>query len=175
MQKKLMLKHNLQKGFTLIELLVVIVILGLVTTVGLGAFRSSQAKSRDARRKSELGQIAKALEMYYNDKGEYPLTAVFPAGGSVFSDPDNSSTIYIAKMPKDPRGTNYTYTRLAENEYALFARLENTLDLDAAKLTSGGEQQAGVYSGTTCGTDGCNYVLTSVNVNAGTEFTIVAD
>lgn len=164
-------KFKNQAGFTLMELLVVMVILGLVTTVGLGAFRSSQAKSRDARRKAELGQIAKALEVYYNDKGEYPETASIPAGGAVFNDPDNPTTIYMSKMPKDPRNINYTYERLAVNEYALFARLENTMDIDAAKFGS----DPGVYSGKTCGSDSCNYVITSVNVDADTEFTIVAD
>ncbi|MGB9706948.1 MAG: type IV pilin protein, partial [Microgenomates group bacterium] len=59
-------------GFTLIELLVAVAILGILATVGLGSFQSSQMKGRDARRKSDLSQIQKALEMYYNDKGAYP-------------------------------------------------------------------------------------------------------
>ena len=70
----------MKKGFTLIELLVVIAILGLLATVGLSSFRTSQLKGRDSKRKSNLSQIQKALEMYYNDYGQYPDVGDYPAG-----------------------------------------------------------------------------------------------
>jgi len=66
-------------GFTLMELLIVIAILGLLATIGLGSFRTSQMKGRDAQRKSDLSQIQKALEMYYNDYSGYPAAIT---GGS---------------------------------------------------------------------------------------------
>jgi prepilin-type N-terminal cleavage/methylation domain-containing protein len=61
-----------QKGFTLIELLIVIVILGILATIGLASFASSQMKSRDARRKANLNQVAGSLEIYFNDMSKYP-------------------------------------------------------------------------------------------------------
>ena len=54
-------------GFTLIELLVVMAILGILTTIVASSFSSSQEKAHDARRKSDLEGLAKALEVYYND------------------------------------------------------------------------------------------------------------
>ncbi|KKR41619.1 MAG: Type II secretory pathway pseudopilin PulG-like protein, partial [Candidatus Woesebacteria bacterium GW2011_GWB1_40_12] len=60
---------NLSLGFTLVELLVVIAILGILATIGLVTFSSSQMRGRDAQRKSDLKQISSALEIYYNDYG----------------------------------------------------------------------------------------------------------
>ena len=53
---------RLHHGFTLIELLVVITIIGILAGIGLNSFQSSQKKSRDATRKSDLRQISHALE-----------------------------------------------------------------------------------------------------------------
>lgn len=66
-----------QKGFTLIELLIVIAIIGILSTVLVTIINPLQqfAKARDAGRKSDLRQIANALQRYqaaYN--GQYPST-----------------------------------------------------------------------------------------------------
>lgn len=65
-----------QVGFTLIELLVVIAIIGLLASVVLVSLNSARAKSRDAKRLSDIRQFANALEMYYNDNPSvgYPST-----------------------------------------------------------------------------------------------------
>src|SRR5512146_841885 len=64
---------NRKKGFTLIELMIVMVIMGILAAIGVTAFMSSQTKARDAQRKGNLKAFAGALELYYNDKGVYPL------------------------------------------------------------------------------------------------------
>lgn len=113
-------------GFTLIELLVVIAILGMLVTIGMGSFRSSQIKGRDAQRKSDLGQIQKALEMYYNDYGEYPLSGQIPAGGSEWK--DAQGTLYMKSVPADPKGGSYCYESVDGTWYRLYAKLENNRD-----------------------------------------------
>jgi type II secretion system protein G len=120
----LKIKKNL--GFTLIELLVVITILGLLSTVGLGSFRSSQIKGRDAQRKHDLGQIQKALEMYFNDYGKYPSTGELPAGGVEWE--DAQGTLYMKSVPGDPRGGSYCYESSDGTYYKLYAKLENEND-----------------------------------------------
>ncbi len=61
-----------QRGFTLVELLVVIAIIGLLATVGVVSLNRARAKARDAKRLSEVTQISKTLELYFNGKTEFP-------------------------------------------------------------------------------------------------------
>lgn len=70
-----------KKGFTLIELLVVISIIGFLATASIVILNSARVKSRDARRKNDLTQIRKILELYFNDKSTYQV-ANSGSGGS---------------------------------------------------------------------------------------------
>ncbi|MCX6726097.1 MAG: prepilin-type N-terminal cleavage/methylation domain-containing protein [Candidatus Shapirobacteria bacterium] len=145
-------KRNIQRGFTLVELLVVMAILGLLATIGLGSFMSTQIKGRDSQRKSDLGQIQKALEMYYNDYGQYPDS--LPAGGSSWE--DTKGTLYMKAIPADPKFGNYAYSSNGSS-YRLYARLENTQD---SCFTNGLCKDYGLL----CGTANCNYAMSSQNI-----------
>lgn len=82
-----------QKGFTLVELLVVIAIIGILATILLLQLGTARGKARDAKRISDLNQISSALELYYNDVGNYPEAT------------DLTSSLvpkYIARIPSDP-------------------------------------------------------------------------
>ncbi|TSC75393.1 MAG: putative General secretion pathway protein GspG [Parcubacteria group bacterium Gr01-1014_33] len=70
------LETKLQTGFTLVELLVTISIISVLASVVLTAVNSARAKARDARRISDLRQMAIALELYYDTNGQYPPDAV---------------------------------------------------------------------------------------------------
>lgn len=61
-------------GFTLIELLVVMAIISLLASVILIALNSARVKARDAKRMSDMRQLQKALELYYDDNDSYPPT-----------------------------------------------------------------------------------------------------
>lgn len=116
-----------KKGFTLIEILVVMVILGIITTLAFGNYRVSQMKSRDAKRKADLGQIQRALEMYYNDKNVYPDRLDLSDGNNGLMD-DPRGTIYMKELPVDPTGNpEYCYTSSGAY-YKIYAKLENEQD-----------------------------------------------
>jgi prepilin-type N-terminal cleavage/methylation domain-containing protein len=61
------------KGFTLIELLVVISIIGMLAGIVLVSMTGVRGKARDARRKSDLDQIEKAVELYNINKETYQV------------------------------------------------------------------------------------------------------
>lgn len=60
------------RGFTLIELLVVIAIIGLMSTIAVVSLNSARERARDAKRLSDIAQIQKVLEIYYDTYGRYP-------------------------------------------------------------------------------------------------------
>jgi len=85
-----------KKGFTLIELLVVIAIIGLLSTLSVLALNSARARSRDAKRITDIKQIQTAVEMYYNDTGVYPSS--LSAGDAIAT----GSNTYMVAMPSAP-------------------------------------------------------------------------
>jgi len=107
-----MKKKLLNAGFTLMELLVVIAIIAILTSIGFGTYAGVQKKSRDAQRKSDLNQLTRALELYYNDFGRYPEDdggLIDPDGsggdspinwGETFDDPEGNQ-IYMGNLPLD--------------------------------------------------------------------------
>jgi len=150
------------KSFTLIEITIVITIIGLIIGFVTSNFFSSLKKGRDARRKADLEQIQRALEMYYEDKKAYPTQAPglgFPFGGKFCETPTCSSNekIYMQNVPNDPVGS-YSYQYQSDGTYyRLFSCIENNLDKGP------GVRQTG-YTATNCGLCGlCKYGVSSSN------------
>ena len=142
-----------KSGFTLIELLVVMAILGIITTLSFGNFRVSQMKSRDAERKADLGQVQRALEMYFNDKNRYPSSLDLTQDNSGLI--DENETVYMKELPTDPVGNpEYCYqTNEVGTSYQIYAKLENSQDPDLG----------GPY--TCSGSSAYNYGVASSNEN----------
>lgn len=122
-----------RKAFTLIELLLVIIILGVLAALISGNFITSLKKGRDAKRKADLEQTQRALEMYYEDKKEYPTFDIFASTGyklceNMIASSCGSEKVYMQKLPDDPvSGKDYEYVTTAGADYKLFACLENNL------------------------------------------------
>jgi len=70
-----------KSGFTLIELLVVIAIIGLLASIMAINLSTFLSRARDTTRKANLAQLAKALEIYYDDNGSYPDTLPWNTAG----------------------------------------------------------------------------------------------
>lgn len=112
-------------GFTLIELLVVISIIGVLAMLIVPNLVGMRERARDAKKKSELVEMKKALRIYYNDNQSYP--ADIPDIGDTFTSADGS-VVYMQNVPEylvygvDVEGENFT----------LAVSLENQADTDIA-------------------------------------------
>ncbi|OGK36862.1 hypothetical protein A3F03_00745 [Candidatus Roizmanbacteria bacterium RIFCSPHIGHO2_12_FULL_41_11] len=130
-------------------------------------------KANDAKRKSDLEQLQRTLETYYNDNGKYPDTTgstvspyyrLYPS--SVSYDWDSTWTAYNTKLPKDPSSTrNYVYYSTGQS-YWIYASLQRSSDPQAC---SGGAACSslngmGFPSATSCGQT-CNYGVSSPNTS----------
>jgi general secretion pathway protein G len=166
-----MLKHS--SGFTLMELMVVIAVMGAVFVMAASSYMGTQAKARDARRKSDLTQISKALELFYTDHGTYAqdnsgriagcgVSSSSPCPwGSDFTDQDSNR--YMEKIPQELQpGKAYLYCASADGlQYQLFARLENLQD---PIVDQNGDGVADEFA-PNCGSQRCNFAITSPNTD----------
>jgi len=106
-----------KKGFTLIELLVVIAIIGLLATLAVVALNNARAKSRDAKRVSDIKQVQTALELYYSDQGGYPWQTgtlgisgnFYCLGTAGFAGTVACPGAYMGLVPSNPSPGGATY------------------------------------------------------------------
>jgi prepilin-type N-terminal cleavage/methylation domain-containing protein len=149
------MKHAFSKGFTLIELLVSITIIAVVLAVAMPNLLGMRQRARDAKRKAELNEVKKALQLYFTDFNRYPSANMmspnimgcgtagtllcpqgcaneFAAGGSSWC---SDATVYMKRFPR-MSGTNYGWNYMmyspSGNTFCLTAVLENTMDPDIA-------------------------------------------
>ena len=69
---KVLYNVNMKKGFTLIELLVVIAIIAIIAGVVITFTYSATVRGRDIRRKQNVDQIVKAINLYFSENGHLP-------------------------------------------------------------------------------------------------------
>ena len=137
----------------MIELLIVVAIIGILAALIIVSLNIVLSKARDARRKADINEIVKALDIYYLDNGQFPISggATYPNGGWSNSDDASWSTLasllksYINPLPKDPINSTgcatvnngvscYTYDYFSLNYgcsqqwYMLIYTLENKSD-----------------------------------------------
>ncbi len=130
------IKKQYLKGFTLIELILVTAIVGLFAAGVIAVINPSQQvhKANDAKRKSDLEAIQRALEAYYADNGRYPQAI----NNKIYA---NNATVnwgtswqpYIDLLPKDPsNGRTYVYGTSTDGQrYGVYASLEKGTDPQA--------------------------------------------
>ena len=84
------------QGFTLIELLVVIIIIGILAAIAIPVFLNQRKKAVDASLKSDLKNVALAMETYFADKRAYPQEGfVTGAGATAAEFTANGQTIRV--------------------------------------------------------------------------------
>lgn len=132
-----------KRGFTLIELMVIISIIGLMSSVVLSAISSARVKARDTQRIRDLQEISKAVELYYDKYGYYPLRtgtgifgAVSTAGSANWASLETTLKTegFLSALSRDPTNTGsvmttgYAYryqVNAAGTAYDILTRLES--------------------------------------------------
>lgn len=117
------LMHKNRSGFTLVELVIVIAVIAILAAITVASYTGIQARSRDAKRRTDIANIIKGMELYYHDNGQYPvrgsstgspLEGWFTSGdtswqflsGSLTSVSDETSASpAMDKVPTDPTNT----------------------------------------------------------------------
>ncbi|MDE2188749.1 MAG: type II secretion system protein [Patescibacteria group bacterium] len=145
------LHHSRKDGFTLVEMLVVIAIIAILTGIIMANLMGSKAKSRDAKRVSDLAQIQLAIEQYFDRCNQYPTTISGTLTSIYQGCPKDSNNVqitlgnFISQIPNDPTGGNYDYvTNNSVNssqyptptDYLLHATFETTNTASAQSATN---------------------------------------
>ena len=109
-------------GFTIVELVVVIVIIGILTTLGGLAWRSTRDDAVLTKQQNDVIILKDAVEKYYRDNGEYPIPTVTCATNSADNKVCNNGDLatilvpkYIDEIPKDKNGSNFQFAVQREN------------------------------------------------------------
>lgn len=114
-----------KKAFTLVEILVVIAIMAVLTAIVYTSFNGAKSQSKDQQRVSDMNVIQLGLEVYFNQKHQYPQNL-----------PDVVALGYMPSIPTpptSPSGINYQYNYFPMTtggnvciSYQLWTTFENT-------------------------------------------------
>lgn len=180
--KRCWIKLENSAGFTFMELLIILAVIGILT-VGVISVVNPVAqfqKAQDAQRKSDLSQIQKALETFYQDYGKYPDMVdnkIRRSDGSACSGnacaADWGSSLwapYMSTLPKDPSSSkNYVYYIPPDSNgqtYYIYASLDREKqDLQACFSNGSPCSSAVTYGVTTACGGNCNYGVSTPNVS----------
>lgn len=105
----------MKKGFTLMEILIAIAIIAILTAIGIVSYGSINRGARNAKRKSDIGQIQSALELYRSDFGYYPAINTGGLNDAAKLEDSADFVTYLSKVPEDPKGFAYQYQATGEN------------------------------------------------------------
>lgn len=139
------------RGFTLAELMVSISIITILIVAGMNYFVNSLKKARDAERKSDLNQIAIALEMYRRNNmanGGYPSIAFSLDVEKYINDRR------VAQDPFESAQYHYAYSKVDPSSYLLGAMLEGENNDPTTSCSA-----LGISLDCGLGAGSCNYCL----------------
>jgi prepilin-type N-terminal cleavage/methylation domain-containing protein len=155
------------KGFTLIELIIVIGILGVLAVAAVVALNpiAQFQKANDVRKKSDLAQIQRALESYYQDNNSYPVVIASPyqIPGVAWG---KSWEPYMTLLPQDPDSSKqYVYYSDGQTYY-IYASLDRgsndaqACNNDLCSAPTG----SSIDMKTACGGGPCDFGVSSPDV-----------
>ncbi len=142
-------------------------------------------KANDTKRKSDIEQLQRTLEVYYNDNGSYPPSSgnfvISGCTGTYRINPPTgclewgaSWTSYSTLLPKDPTSSTRNYIYFAGvngQSYLIYANLQKSTDPQICSGLVNGECPGIASNGIAANSCGpstskpCNYGVSSPNVS----------
>lgn len=118
-------------GSTMAELVVMLGLIAIIIGIVLGGnFFSQVKKAEDARRKTDLLALKKALEQYHSDHTKYPSVAEMtylamsdtPLAGRLCGDntPNNPLRPYLSNIPCHPKSPTEDYVYFVTDSQQVF-------------------------------------------------------
>lgn len=132
-----------ESGWTLMELLIVIALIAILALLFLLTnWKKNLQRANDARRKTDIANIRRSFEEYYNDHNCYPASDVLTVCGG------NALAPYLAKIPCDPTTKEpYKYQPDSDSDTCtgnrVCAKLEDWSDPDITTLGCDGKNGCG--------------------------------
>lgn len=164
-------KKGFGAGFTFVEILIAIAVIGILAA-GLIVIINPAAqiqKANDTRRKTDLAEIQKALEVYYQENRSYPPN---PSTGDYRIKGLDGITVnwgdqwlpFMGNLPKDSNTSKkYVYYSSGQTYY-LYANLDR--GKEDPQACNGGNDCKSVPALNLCGNGNvCNYGVSSPNVS----------
>ena len=115
------------ESFTLIELLVVLAIIGLLISALVVYFGQPKKKANDARRKVDIQEIMKAMDLCYTDSDCGPGVYQYPVTGIAVQNIDtDKDPCYFCPVPDNLSGGDYTWIDNSADttKYCIYTKLE---------------------------------------------------
>lgn len=147
-----------ERGFTLVEIVFAVAIVALLASVILGSMGDAKKKPRDAKRKSDLGQIELALRMHKDVHESYPTTAYDGLiGTGVVDSIDTILQPYLPTIFKDSmQDSDSNYGYFYDSDYVCSGVSKKVLYAKSMELESS-SNWADVCGGTAPGTN--SYII----------------
>jgi general secretion pathway protein G len=126
------IKNN--KGFSLTELMIAISIVGSVATIAGAQMDDVLPMARDAQRKANIHQVQTALNLYYNDHEQYPVTSndepTVAGWQTIKNILESSEQTYMPAVPSDPLNTGqYIFKYSSDGQkFKITYETEDSLD-----------------------------------------------
>ncbi len=143
-----------KRGFTLVEILVAVGIIGVMSSVVIGAMANSRQQARDKVRVSDIEQIQLALRLYAENAGSFTAISggAYAAGVEVgVGGPIDTALAFYGRLPVDPRSGDGTYAYIYDSSYNCNGTNERVVYVNAFERQTNlanEEQVCGTTTGT---------------------------
>lgn len=111
--------HKQKLGFTIVELLIVIVVIAVLASISVVAYRGVQNRADDSAVQSDISNFAKKVLLHHAEHGDYPA-GVNDSGTTSYA-PAGMENFRLSRGSYDTSVSNFYYCRSSISGARVFA------------------------------------------------------